>query len=36
MAFSDAYGGTDKMLGYAAVFENMMYVDGSMAIKFGV
>jgi len=36
MAFSEAYGGTDDMPGYAAIFENMMYVDGSMAIKFGV
>lgn len=36
MAFSDEYGGTENMPGYAAVFENMLYVDGSMAIKFGV
>ena len=36
MAFPEAYGGTDNMPGYAAIFENMMYVDGSMAIKFGV
>ncbi|MFS4481725.1 acyl-CoA dehydrogenase [Hyunsoonleella sp. 2307UL5-6] len=36
MAFSEAYGGIDDMPAYAAVFENMMYVDGSMAIKFGV
>lgn len=36
MAFSETYGGTENMPGYAAIFENMMYVDGSMAIKFGV
>lgn len=36
MAYPDGYGGTDDMPSYAAVFENMMYVDGSMAIKFGV
>jgi acyl-CoA oxidase len=36
MAFSEAYGGIDNMPAYATVFENMMYVDGSMAIKFGV
>ena len=36
MAYPEVYGGTDNMPGYAAVFENMMYVDGSMAIKFGV
>ena len=36
MAFSAPYGGTDNMPGYAAIFEHMMYVDGSMAIKFGV
>ncbi|APQ17835.1 acyl-CoA dehydrogenase family protein [Maribacter hydrothermalis] len=36
MAYSKAYGGTDDMEGYAAIFENLMYVDGSLAIKFGV
>ncbi|WP_298764094.1 acyl-CoA dehydrogenase [uncultured Polaribacter sp.] len=36
MAFSDVYGGTENMNGYAAIFENMMYVDGSLTIKFGV
>jgi acyl-CoA oxidase len=36
MAFSETYGGTENMPGYAAIFENMMYVDGSMAVKFGV
>lgn len=36
MAYPEAYGGTENMEGYAAIFENMMYVDGSLAIKFGV
>jgi acyl-CoA oxidase len=36
MAFSEPYGGTGDMEGYATIFENMMYVDGSLTIKFGV
>ncbi|WP_299184841.1 acyl-CoA dehydrogenase [uncultured Aquimarina sp.] len=36
MAYPEAYGGTEDMPGYAAIFENIMYVDGSLAIKFGV
>ena len=36
MAYPEAYGGTGDMEAYAAIFENMMYVDGSLAIKFGV
>ncbi|WP_255513134.1 acyl-CoA dehydrogenase family protein [Lutibacter sp. Hel_I_33_5] len=36
MGYPAAYGGTENMTGYAAIFENMMYVDGSMAVKFGV
>jgi acyl-CoA oxidase len=36
MAYPEAYGGTDNMPGYATIFENMMYVDGSLTIKFGV
>ena len=36
MAYPEAYGGTDNMPGYAAIFENIMYVDGSLAVKFGV
>jgi acyl-CoA oxidase len=36
MAFSEAYGGTGDMEGYATIFENMMYADGSLTIKFGV
>ncbi|AXT54540.1 acyl-CoA oxidase [Aquimarina sp. AD1] len=36
MAYPETYGGTEDMPGYAAIFENLMYVDGSLAIKFGV
>jgi len=36
MAYPEAYGGTGNMEGYAHMFENMMYVDGSLTIKFGV
>ncbi|QLG44554.1 acyl-CoA dehydrogenase family protein [Costertonia aggregata] len=36
MAYPQAYGGTGDMEGYATIFENMMYVDGSLTIKFGV
>ncbi len=36
MAYPSAYGGTNNMPGYAAIFEHLMYVDGSLAVKFGV
>jgi len=36
IAYPSAYGGTEDMEGYAYMFENMMYVDGSLTIKFGV
>lgn len=36
MAYPKAYGGTGDMEGYATIFENLMYVDGSLTIKFGV
>lgn len=36
MAYPESYGGTNDMEGYATIFENMMYVDGSLTIKFGV
>ncbi len=36
MAYPEAYGGKNDMEGYATIFENMMYVDGSLTIKFGV
>ncbi|SDE13992.1 Acyl-coenzyme A oxidase [Pricia antarctica] len=35
-AYPEAVGGKDDMEGYAHIFENMMYVDGSLTIKFGV
>jgi acyl-CoA oxidase len=36
IAYPEAYGGTGDMEGYATIFENMMYADGSLSIKFGV
>ncbi|KAB7529220.1 acyl-CoA oxidase [Flagellimonas olearia] len=36
MAYPTAYGGTDNMPTYAAIFEHLMFVDGSLAVKFGV
>ena len=36
MAYPKEYGGTNDMEGYATIFENMMWADGSLAIKFGV
>jgi len=36
MAYPSEYGGTENMEAYATIFENMMFVDGSLAIKFGV
>jgi len=36
MAYPTAYGGTDNMPAYAAIFEHLMFVDGSLAVKFGV
>ncbi|MEO9891361.1 acyl-CoA dehydrogenase [Aurantibacter sp.] len=36
MAYPKEYGGSGDMEGYAYMFENMMYVDGSLTIKFGV
>ncbi len=36
MAYPKAYGGGGDMEGYAHMFENMMFVDGSLTIKFGV
>lgn len=36
LGFSPPYGGTGDMPAYAAIFENMMYVGGSLAVKFGV
>lgn len=36
MAYPETYGGTGNMEVYASIFEHLMYVDGSLAIKFGV
>lgn len=36
MAYPKEYGGKGDMEGYATIFESMMYVDGSLTIKFGV
>lgn len=36
LAYPAKYGGAADMEGYAQVFENMMFVDGSLTIKFGV
>jgi len=36
LAYPEGYGGTGNMEGYATIFENMMYADGSLTIKFGV
>jgi len=36
LAYPKMYGGADDMEGYAHMFENMMFVDGSLTIKFGV
>lgn len=36
MAYPEAYGGTGNMPLYATIFENLMYVDGSLTVKFGV
>ncbi|HLT50450.1 MAG TPA: acyl-CoA dehydrogenase [Arenibacter sp.] len=36
LAYPKNYGGSGNMLLYANIFENLMYVDGSLTIKFGV
>jgi len=36
IAYPEPYGGTNNMLLYASIFENLMYVDGSLTVKFGV
>ena len=35
-AYPKAYGGLGDINIYAFIFENLMYVDGSLAVKFGV
>ncbi len=36
MGYEEAYGGTANMPAYAAIFEHLMFIDGSLAVKFGV
>ncbi len=36
ISYPNEYGGTNNMPLYATLFENLMYVDGSLTIKFGV
>ncbi|MFD2588448.1 acyl-CoA dehydrogenase [Croceitalea marina] len=36
LAYPKAYGGEDNMECYASIFEHLMFIDGSLAIKFGV
>ena len=35
-AYPEAYGGKNDLKTYAEIFEHLMYVDGSLAVKFGV
>jgi acyl-CoA oxidase len=36
LAYPDTYGGKGSIESYAAIFEHLMFVDGSLAVKFGV
>lgn len=36
MGYEEAYGGTGNMPAYAAIFEHLMFINGSLAVKFGV
>lgn len=36
MAYPIAYGGIGDLNSYASIFEHLMYVHGSLAVKFGV
>ncbi|UJH68365.1 acyl-CoA dehydrogenase [Allomuricauda sp. SCSIO 65647] len=36
LAYPRAYGGKENIESYATIFEHLMYVDGSLAVKFGV
>lgn len=36
LAFDTSYGGEEDMPAYAAFFENLMFVDPSLCVKFGV
>lgn len=35
-AYPEAYGGKNDLRTYAEIFEHLIYVDGSLAVKFGV
>lgn len=34
--YPESYGGKNDLETYASIFEHLMYVDGSLAVKFGV
>ncbi len=36
LAYPKAYGGRDSIESYASVFEQLLFTDGSLAVKFGV
>ncbi|NQZ43733.1 MAG: acyl-CoA dehydrogenase family protein [Flavobacteriaceae bacterium] len=36
LAYLEAYGGKNTIESYASVFEQLLFVDGSLAVKFGV
>ncbi len=36
LAYPPAYGGVDSIERYAAIFEHLLFTDGSLAVKFGV
>ena len=36
LAYPEAYGGKGNIESYASIFEHLMFVDGSLAVKFGV
>jgi len=36
LAYPNIYGGKEDMESYASIFEHLMFVDGSLAVKFGV
>ncbi len=36
LAYPTIYGGKENIESYASIFEHLMFVDGSLAIKFGV
>jgi len=36
LAYPNEYGGEDSIESYAAIFEHLLFTDGSLAVKFGV